>query len=350
MKTLTVEDIDKLKIMGYITQVIPSSIILANLDTVTALKLKRLLTQTDPDSDIENAISGGGHDYSEDYLTFRIIQGGNLCWGSGVSEGRIIEYSINEGDWTEITSYPESIIPVNDGDIVRFKGDNTNGFGVFEYDVDIQESVCIGQAGGWFLDLDPETGDPITNAIFSIEGNIMSIVDSQNFAVMKELSTPYMFATFFGGGYANIPSAIPSAEHLILPATTLTDHCYDSMFADRTSLTTAPELPATTLADGCYDGMFVNCTSLTTAPELPATTLAESCYNSMFYGCTSLNYIKCLATDISAWGTTSWTYEVSATGTFIGVEGNPARWGWGTDGVPYGWECNFEIPEEPEGS
>ena len=34
--------------------------------------------------------------------------------------------------------------------------------------------------------------------------------------------------------------------------------------------------------------MFAGCTSLTTAPELPATTLADYCYMSMFQGCTKL--------------------------------------------------------------
>ena len=34
--------------------------------------------------------------------------------------------------------------------------------------------------------------------------------------------------------------------------------------------------------------MFYNCSSLTKAPELPATTLAENCYGSMFQYCTAL--------------------------------------------------------------
>ena len=34
--------------------------------------------------------------------------------------------------------------------------------------------------------------------------------------------------------------------------------------------------------------MFYGCTSLTTIPALPATTLTESCYDSMFYGCSSI--------------------------------------------------------------
>jgi hypothetical protein len=73
-----------------------------------------------------------------------------------------------------------------------------------------------------------------------------------------------------------------------LPATTLEIYCYDSMFYGCTSLTEAPELPATTLAIYCYSYMFSGCTSLITAPELPATTLASNCYEDMFRGCTGL--------------------------------------------------------------
>ena len=73
-----------------------------------------------------------------------------------------------------------------------------------------------------------------------------------------------------------------------LPATTLATHCYSYMFYGCTSLTTAPSLPATTLADYCYSYMFRSCTSLTTAPSLPATTLADYCYSYMFFYCTSI--------------------------------------------------------------
>ena len=124
-----------------------------------------------------------------------------------------------------------------------------------------------------------------------------------------------------------------------LPATTLTDYCYAYMFQNCTSLTTAPGLPATTLANSCYDSMFWGCESLTTAPELPATTLTNTCYNHMFHGCSNLNYIKMMATDISASNClTVWVYGVSATGTFVK---NPAlsvdTIGRGISGIPLGW-------------
>ena len=123
-----------------------------------------------------------------------------------------------------------------------------------------------------------------------------------------------------------------------LPATTLADGCYQYMFQGCTGLTTAPELPATTLAGWCYDSMFQDCTSLTTAPELPAITLATSCYGYMFSNCTSLNYIKCLATDISASTCTSdWVSGVQTTsGTFVKAP-SMSSWPTGASGIPNNW-------------
>jgi hypothetical protein len=103
-----------------------------------------------------------------------------------------------------------------------------------------------------------------------------------------------------------------------LSATALADSCYSSMFSGCSNLTTAPDLPATTLAEYCYSYMFKGCTSLTTAPELPATALVDRCYDCMFQNCSKLNYIKMLATNISASNCLSnWVYGVASTGTFV---------------------------------
>ena len=143
---------------------------------------------------------------------------------------------------------------------------------------------------------------------------------------LAESCYQYMF-----GGCTNLATA-PE-----LPATTLANACYDTMFYGCTSLTAAPELPATTLARSCYSYMFYNCASLTTAPELPATTLANYCYQQMFRGCTNLNYIKCLATDISASNcTTNWVYGVASTGTFV-KHPDMSNWATGNNGIPTNW-------------
>ena len=122
-----------------------------------------------------------------------------------------------------------------------------------------------------------------------------------------------------------------------LPATTLASGCYSYMFSGCDNLITAPELPATTLADTCYKRMFYQCDNLITGPSLPATTLANSCYEDMFSYCKKLNYIKMLATNISATDCLeSWVYDVGSTGTFVKnklMTSLPT----GTSGIPSGW-------------
>ena len=57
----------------------------------------------------------------------------------------------------------------------------------------------------------------------------------------------------------------------------------------------------------------------------------------MFYNCTRLNYIKCLATDISATNCTQgWVSGVASTGTFV-KNPNMTSWTTGVDGIPSGW-------------
>ena len=131
----------------------------------------------------------------------------------------------------------------------------------------------------------------------------------------------------------------------------LKDFCGYCMFQGCTSLTTAPELPATTLTNWCYSAMFQGCTSLTTAPELPATTLADSCYIYMFQDCSNLNYIKCLATDISASNCTqNWVSGVASTGAFMKhPDISESTWSSGVNGIPAGWSVIEDVePLTPE--
>lgn len=115
----------------------------------------------------------------------------------------------------------------------------------------------------------------------SASGNIMSLLDGDNFGNISSLSSNYTFSKLF-------IDCTSLTTPPMLPSTTLASNCYEYMFNGCTSLTEAPELPATTLAGYCYSHMFSNCTSLTQAPKLPANTLADYCYEYMFNGCTSL--------------------------------------------------------------
>ena len=210
----------------------------------------------------------GQHDYSQDYLTFKITASGNIKWqSSSTGITREIQYSNDDGTtWSSITSTTEGVlIPVVVGDTVLFKGNNSR------YATSLNDYTTFGNS----------------SAGFEVCGNIMSLISGDGFTSATTLSQQHTFAKMFLSC-----SGLSSAENLTLPATALTDNCYDSMFRGSRNLTTAPELPAPTLQWYSYEYMFS--------------------------GCTSLNYIKCLATNISAFScTANWVRGVAASGTFV---------------------------------
>lgn len=86
----------------------------------------------------------------------------------------------------------------------------------------------------------------------------------------------------YGRMFAYCDATIPPE----LPATTLADSCYEGMFA-YSGITKTPKLSATTLASDCYGawigtGMFEGCKHLTSITTLPATTIPDDAYYSMF--------------------------------------------------------------------
>jgi len=121
----------------------------------------------------------------------------------------------------------------------------------------------------------------LTGSNIECIGNIENLLDWETVALGNH---PTMANYCFQSLFQDCTSLTTAPA---LPATTLVDSCYYGMFKGCSSLTTAPALPATTLANWCYASMFQDCTSLTTAPALPATVLADFCYNRMFDGCTA---------------------------------------------------------------
>lgn len=111
---------------------------------------------------------------------------------------------------------------------------------------------------------------------------------------------------------------------------------FECGFKNFTTLATAPKLPATTVQEAGYGMMFEGCTSLVESPEIPDGTFGDGAMMRMFYGCSSLSTIKCLVTNLTAFGVIDeWTYNVSASGTFYKTAG--VTWPTGTSGIPTGW-------------
>ena len=260
-----------------------------------------------------------GLDYSTKYLTLDVISGGTIGWATAGNTPKVISYSLDNGaTWTTITSTTQGVsITVNDGDKVLIKGSETR------YATSKENYSAF--SGG--------------TALYNVEGNIMSLLYGDDFSGNTALTTTYTFCSLFK------QSNVISAENLVLPATTLTAHCYRALFANSPSVIAAPELPALTLADSCYKYMFQEC-SLETAPDLLAPTLVVSCYEGMFNRCPNLNYIKCLAVDISPTSaTTAWTQNVANTGTF--VKKADIEWERGNNGIPTKWTVSEIGTKKP---
>ena len=251
-----------------------------------------------------------------------------------------LEYSLDCSTWTDFDTSSSHATPVtlaNIGDMVFFRAKNPN------------TTFCTDDsAWNWFT----------TSKTCKVGGNVMSLLDGQN-RNLKTLSAPYALAYLF------YDCKITDASLLELPASSLTEYCYFSMFFGCSSLTSAPELPAMNLANCCYYQMFYGCTSLTSAPELPAMNLAASCYYSMFYGCVSLSqeinliapvlvdncysqmFLGCralskLRVEFSSWrngSTTNWLNGVASTGEFLcpSALGTDVTITRGTGNCPTGW-------------
>lgn len=119
------------------------------------------------------------------------------------------------------------------------------------------------------------------------------------------------------------------------------------MFMNCYELINPPKiLPATTLADSCYQSMFYSCHKLRFAPELPAKTLVASCYKFMFADCTELRYVKALfTTNITnnTGYTTNWMYGVN-TSTGVFVKAVDATWSLsGASGIPANWDYAYNY-------
>ena len=175
----------------------------------------------------------------------------------------------------------------------------------------------------------------VSDINMSLYGNIMSLVDEENFATITTME-----GASFAGLFARNTCGF-DASGLLLPATTLSENCYSGMFSGCAGMSDTPtELPALTLAPGCYSNMFEGCDMIPATPHLPATELVDRCYASMFSGCGTIEQVTCLATTITGSGcTTDWLNGVKPYGTFTKAKG-ASCWTWGPSGIPNNWTVN----------
>ena len=144
--------------------------------------------------------------------------------------------------------------------------------------------------------------------------------------------------------FGNVMSLVKGKDNLASADAIEANKAFYGLFAGANQLVNDQHrniaLPATTLKDGCYQDMFYGCKGIERAPELPALTLVKECYKEMFYDCSKLNYVKCLATDISATDCTKdWLGKAGTeAATKKAVVDSETPWVIDNDsGIPVGW-------------
>lgn len=210
------------------------------------------------------------------------------------SDGEIspnFEYSYDGVDWNVWNIYTDLRIDVNEKLYLR---------GVNNYPISNSTNHFSGDSTGC---------DEV-----EIGGNIMSLVDGEGRTntIPANYMFSYLFTEFYytnvfipgSGGEYSTSRVDLYLDNLKLPATELTEGCYDRMFFN-TDIHAFPKiLPATTLKPYCYNNMFCSTSAvyleeILDAPILMGKYLELGCYNMMFYNQGGLHRVACWIEDIS---------------------------------------------------
>ncbi len=150
-----------------------------------------------------------------------------------------IQYSLDKGDsWTDYNAVAD--INLDAGKEICFKGLRANYKNI------------------------KNDGSPSNKPVFTadkkvfVSGNIMSLLVEDDYSESTAMPEDAFNGAFYQVQLDNDPS-----DPLVLPST-VNARCYKNMFRG-TLLTTAPDLPATTVADACYASIFRECPNLTSA-------------------------------------------------------------------------------------
>lgn len=215
-----------------------------------------------------------------DYLTIEPLETGFLLIGDTAPEevGNQIQISRDNGaTWETISTTsvsPGNIINVTEGQDILLKGYNQTNWTSPE----TKEGSKFQFESGYY-----ENGVYKACARFNLKGNMMSLVYGDDFRDKFTLESGGTFFFMF-----QWCKSLISAEKVVLPATTLSEMCYQSLFGGCNNLEKAPlVLPAENLPNRCYKGMF-EATAIEYAPAIMGRYFGDGCCFDMFAGCSSL--------------------------------------------------------------
>ena len=245
---------------------------------------------------------------------------------------------------------PLTILPQDDGKITVTFNNGITLAGDIHYTINDGQEQTIAKNTTGAYDIQAKKGDVVQ--LYSLNSALGGGSSSAARALTRAVDEgakyinirPSMKTEIFG----NVMSLLKGKDGLEGATAIEAKNAFYGLFAGADKLVNNDErllvLPATTLTEGCYQDMFNGCKGIEKAPELPAPTLVKDCYQEMFAGCSKLKYVKCLATDISAENCTKgWLTNAGteATGekvleTLIPMEPD------NDDGVPSGWTARTD--------
>lgn len=236
-----------------------------------------------------------------------------VTFNNGITLANDIKYTINGGAEQTIAKNTTGSfdITVKKGDVVQFYSLNTSLGGSTV--AGARGTTRAVDSGAKYINIRPSMKT-------EIYGNVMSLLKGKD---NLEGATAIEAKNAFYGLFAGADKLVNNTERLLV-------------------------LPATTLTEGCYQDMFNGCKGIEKAPELPAPKLEKNCYQEMFYDCAKLNHVKCLASDIKAENSTKdWLGKAGteATGekvleTLVPMTANS------DDGVPTSWTAQKIVAVE----
>lgn len=193
-------------------------------------------------------------------LSLQAIAAGTITFDNKATGA--VYYKVNGGAEMTIAAGASADIAMAANDVVSFFGNN----------------ATYAEGGGVYSKIS------CTSNCY-VYGNIMSLISKGGFETAVTLTGTDNFRGLF---YNNKKIYSHPSKKLLLPATTIGNYAYSSMFYNCTHLTVAPDLPAMTIGEFCYADMFSSCSGLTKAPTIAAKVTAQYCFQRMYVDCTSL--------------------------------------------------------------
>ena len=249
---------------------------------------------------------------------------------------------------------PLTFLPQDDGKITVTFNNGITLAGDIHFTInDSQEQTIAKNTAGAF-DIEVKKGDVVQlySQNSALGGGSSSAARALTRAVDEGAKyiniRPSMKTEIFG----NVMSLLKGKDNLESATTIEANNAFYGLFAGADKLVNNDErllvLPATTLTEGCYQDMFNGCKGIEKAPELPAPKLEKNCYQEMFYDCAKLNHVKCLATDIKAENSTKdWLGKAGTEATGEKVIETAVQMTSGSDLVPDGWTEQKAETDDP---